>query len=68
MKRKKMVQLLDDMRKSGPIRKDWNNFSTIGKNSYHCHLSRKWVVCWRVRTGQKIIEVYYAGSREDAPY
>lgn len=66
--RSKVVRLIKDLMAFGPIRKDWKNFSALGKNRYHCHLSHKWVVCWRVMKTEKIIEVYYAGSRENAPY
>ena len=45
------------------------NFSKLGKNNYHCHLSYHWVVCWQVRDKKiKIIEIYYVGSRQKAPY
>jgi hypothetical protein len=37
-------------------------------NKYHCHLSNKWVACWKNEKDSIIIEVYYAGSRENAPY
>jgi hypothetical protein len=38
------------------------------QDEYHCHLAHKWVACWRIREGEIEIEVYYAGSRENAPY
>ena len=37
-------------------------------DQYHCHLSRDWVACWSYAKTSKTIEVYYAGSRENAPY
>lgn len=52
----------------GPIRREWAHFSKLGENEYHCHLSYKWVACWRYEKESIIIEVYYAGSRENAPY
>jgi mRNA-degrading endonuclease RelE of RelBE toxin-antitoxin system len=62
--------LVRDLSTSGAIRKDWPNFSPLAgkKNKYHCHLSYHWVACWEWKEGSIIIEVYYAGSREKAPY
>lgn len=37
--------LLYDLKEKGPIRKEWPNFSKLGKNEYHCHLAYKWVAC-----------------------
>jgi hypothetical protein len=31
-------------------------------------LAQRWVACWRWEKGEIEIEVYYAGSREKAPY
>ena len=63
-----LANLLDDLCARGPIRKDWPNFSKIGENTYHCHLARKWVACWQCEKKSNLIEVYYAGSRENVPY
>ena len=60
--------LVSDLIEKGPIRSEWPNFSKLGKNEYHCHLSYKWVACWKHENNSVIIEVYYAGSRENAPY
>ncbi len=60
--------LTGDLINKGPIQKDWHNFSKIGKNKYHCHLTRSYVACWKNEKESIIIEVYYVGSREDAPY
>jgi hypothetical protein len=65
---KKLAVLVDDLCEKGPIRAEWPNFSKLGKDEYHCHLAHKWVVCWRCENKSIIIEVYYAGSRENAPY
>jgi len=53
---------------SGPEQPLFMNYSKLGKDLYHCHLSRKWVACWKNESGTLTIEVYYAGSRESAPY
>ena len=65
---KKLAVLVDDLMDKGPVRAEWPNYSRLGKNKHHCHLSRKWVVCWQCKEKSIIIEVYYAGSRENAPY
>jgi len=64
----RLAVLIDDLQEKGPILSDWPNFSSLGKDKYHCHLGYKWVACWRWEEGTIIIEVYYAGSRENAPY
>ncbi len=63
-----MGNLILDLQEFGPILKSWSNFSKIGKNKYHCHLTYKWVACWELIENTITIEVYYAGSRENAPY
>jgi hypothetical protein len=63
-----LTVLLDDLREKGPAQPGWPNYSKIGKEMYNCHLSRKWVACWYCENKSLIIEVYYAGSRENAPY
>jgi mRNA-degrading endonuclease RelE of RelBE toxin-antitoxin system len=60
--------LVEDLREFGPILKHWQNFSELKKHQYHCHLSHKWVACWYWEENTIEIEVYYAGSRENAPY
>ena len=60
--------LTEDLKASGPVQSAWANYSKLGKDKYHCHLSHKWVACWTWEQGTIIIEVYYAGSRENAPY
>lgn len=64
----KLALLVDDLKESGPVQPGWPNYSKLSGQEYHCHLSRKWVVCWRHEKETIVIEVYYAGSRENAPY
>ena len=64
----KLANLVEDLESKGPIRSEWKNFSRLSANEYHCHLSYSWVACWRVEDQIMEIEVYYAGSRENAPY
>ncbi len=63
--------LIEDLRSEGPIQKGWPNFSPLDpqKTTFHCHLSYHWVACWKVLENDEMeLEVYYAGSREKAPY
>ena len=65
---KLLFLLIEDLRADGPIQKSWHNFSPLDKETYHCHLNYRYVACWTYRQGQIVIEVYYVGSREKAPY
>ena len=65
---KKMANLVEDLRDKGPIRNDWPNYGKLGPERYHCHLAYHWVACWHWEKDTITIEVYYAGSRENAPY
>jgi mRNA-degrading endonuclease RelE of RelBE toxin-antitoxin system len=57
------------LRQSGPSGAHiFQNYSKLGENEFHCHLTYHYVACWRNQKGTITIEVYYAGSREDAPY
>ncbi len=61
--------LLRDLKVRGPVVADWPNYSKLGGDRYHCHLSYKWVACWTLEDNElKLIEIYYVGSRENAPY
>ena len=60
--------LVADLQADGPIQKSWRNFSPLGSDRYHCHLNYRYVACWTWRKNEIIIEVYYVGSREKAPY
>jgi mRNA-degrading endonuclease RelE of RelBE toxin-antitoxin system len=73
-----LARLIGDMEQMGPIQKDWSHFTSLGKmrnvlaNSYHCHIKSgrpTYVVCWRIRDKFiHIIEIYYVGTHENAPY
>jgi hypothetical protein len=60
--------LVADLQADGPVQKSWMNFSPLGQDRYHCHLNYRYVACWTCRRDEIVIEVYYAGSREKAPY
>lgn len=70
--RLKMIALLKALELSGPNQHNWPNYSKLGENRYHCHIKKgrpTYVVCWEVvDKDKKIIEVYYAGTHEKAPY
>jgi hypothetical protein len=64
-----LALLVRDLELRGPVLPDWHNYSKLGPGLYHCHLSYKWVACWRIENNEaKIVDIYYAGSRENAPY
>jgi mRNA-degrading endonuclease RelE of RelBE toxin-antitoxin system len=65
---KTFLKLLGDLENIGPFLSEWKNYSKLGKNEYHCHLSHSWVACWRYEKGTIKIEVEYVGSRGSAPY
>ena len=66
--RKQFDLLAADLRDKGPVQPDWPNYSKLSETEYHCHLAYSWVACWRHEKYTITIEVYYAGSRENAPY
>ena len=62
--------LVFDLSVKGPMPgKRWQNYSPLGKNKYHCHLTYSYVACWEEVQGEiRLLEVYYVGSRENASY
>ena len=66
--RERLIKLVDDIRDSGPVQAMYPNYNKLSRNTYHCHLAYRWVACWRCEAGACIVEVYYVGSREKAPY
>lgn len=64
--------LLKQLKLNGPFRSDWPNYGKLQDEDYHCHLKKgrpTYVSCWRIISKKhKIIEVYYAGTHENAPY
>jgi hypothetical protein len=59
---------------TGPMQPGWKNFGKLkgSPNLYHCHLKSgrpTYVVCWAVADKNiRLIEVYYVGTHEKAPY
>lgn len=70
--RLKMLALIKDLETRGTNQPFWPHYSKLGEDKYHCHIKRgrpTYVVCWRmIDKNKKIIEVYYAGTHEKAPY
>jgi len=71
--RKILFALTAEIKKAGPVRGNWPNYSKLGSVSHHCHLNKKgnstYVAVWEVVDRKiKIIEVTYVGTREKAPY
>ena len=53
--------LVIDIEAGGPVRGNWANYSKLSlPDTHHCHLNK--------RGRPTIVEVYYVGSREKAPY
>jgi hypothetical protein len=40
------LALVEDLKAKGPLQPTWPNYSKLGTNKYHCHLSYSWVACW----------------------
>ncbi len=66
--REKFFMLMEQLADKGPVAANWPNYSKLENEKYHCHLAYSWVACWRHEKETIIIEVYYVGSRENAPY
>ncbi len=69
-----LLALKRDIELSGPFQPKWPHFGKLRgvDNQYHCHLKRgrpTFVACWKVTDkAHKLVEVYYVGSHENAPY
>lgn len=64
--------LVIEMVREGPYRKNWPSYGPLRENEFHCHLKKgkpTYVACWKIIDKEKkIIEVYYVGTHENAPY
>ena len=65
---KKFAVLAKDLQEQGPEQPTWQNYGKLSPTEHHYHLGTSWVACWRHKKPTIIIEVYYVGSREKAPY
>lgn len=67
--RENLEALVADIRATGPIRGDWQNYSKLSDGSHHCHLNYSYVAVWVVADKiVRLVEVTYVGTRENAPY
>jgi mRNA-degrading endonuclease RelE of RelBE toxin-antitoxin system len=66
--RQLLFLLVSDLQTDGPIQRSWKNFSSLGRDRFHCHLTYRYVAGWTYKKDEIVIEVYYVGSREKAPY
>lgn len=68
--------LVENLRASGPAPGGhWRNYGKLHgpkqEDKRHCHLSKgnpTYVCCWEVIKSKNLIEVYYVGTHEKAPY
>lgn len=66
--------LVTELELKGPMQFEWKNFGKLKgmDQSYHCHVKSgrpTYVVCWQVIDKQiRIMEIYYVGTHEGAPY
>ncbi len=75
---KAALALAKEIEVDGPIRKNKSNFgplhkeSNIPDKSYHCHIKKgkpTYVACWNIENKKiKLVEIYYVGTHEKAPY
>jgi mRNA-degrading endonuclease RelE of RelBE toxin-antitoxin system len=69
-----LMSLVHEIELAGPLRHNWRNFGKLRgtENCYHCHIydgRPTYVVCWEVIDKKvNIVEVYYVGTHEKAPY
>jgi hypothetical protein len=73
-----LASLAWDLEHKGPVQPEWSHYGQLKKggdipaNSYHCHIKNgrpTYVVCWQVIDKTiRIIEIFYVGTHENAPY
>ena len=69
-----MAFLIEDLKLRGPMLPDWKHFGKLRSQGerFHCHIKSgrpTYVVCWEVVDKRvRILEVYYVGTHENAPY
>ena len=64
--------LIREIQVAGPVRGNWKNYSKLAQSTHHCHIKSgrpTYVVCWEVVDKKcEIVEIYYVGTHEKAPY
>ncbi len=70
--KKSLIALIREIAIAGPVRGNWPNYGSLGKDRHHCHLKKgrpTFVAIWEVVAKDiKVVEVTYAGTHERAPY
>ncbi len=70
--RENLRALILEIQTVGPVRGNWPNYSKLGVNEHHCHIKKgrpTYIACWLVVNKiTQVVEVYYAGTHENAPY
>lgn len=68
----RLLLLMEEIRRSGPVRGNWPNYGKLADGRHHCHLKKgkpTYVAVWEERDREiRLIEVTYAGTHEKAPY
>jgi hypothetical protein len=72
----KLFLLVEELSIKGPAAVSWPNYGKLSdkknRDKRHCHLKKgkpTYVCCWEVTNLKaKMIEVYYVGTHENAPY
>lgn len=68
--------LSKELEVEGPMQPNWSHFGKLrgsdNQYQYHCHIKSghpTYVVCWEVRDKEiRLMEIYYVGTHENAPY
>jgi mRNA-degrading endonuclease RelE of RelBE toxin-antitoxin system len=66
-----LYALMASIRRGGPVRGDWPNYSKLGPHQHHCHLKKgkpTYVAVWTEDKATITVEIVYAGTHEKAPY
>jgi hypothetical protein len=64
--------LLLELEGQGPVRGNWPNYGKLSRSRHHCHLKKgrpTYVAVWDAHARpQRLLEVIYVGTHENAPY
>lgn len=64
--------LVREIAEEGPVRGNWPNYGKLSATHHHCHLKKgrpTYVAVWEEdNRRQRLVEVYYVGTHEKAPY
>jgi mRNA-degrading endonuclease RelE of RelBE toxin-antitoxin system len=68
--------LIEELKITGPAPgKHWHHYGKLHGKAHqdlrHCHLKSgnpTYVCCWEVLKSERVIEIYYVGTHEKAPY